>query len=65
MTPFANADRFVWTVNHGTRPYDAMSPRDLADWTRLVPSFEAAASWTAAMARIDSQIVLIEGFPAG
>jgi len=49
MTPFANADRFVWTVNQGTRPYDAMSRRDLADWTRLVPSFEAAASWTAAM----------------
>ena len=33
--PFANADRLVWTVNHGTRPYDAMSPPDAADWGLL------------------------------
>lgn len=33
--PFANADRLVWTVNHGTRPYDAMSPPDLGDWGKL------------------------------
>jgi putative ABC transport system permease protein len=43
--PFGNGDRLVWTVNRGTRPYDAMSPLDLRDWSRLVPSFEAVASW--------------------
>jgi len=43
--PFANGDRLVWTVNHGTRPYDAMSPPDLGDWGRLNPDFEAVGGW--------------------
>ena len=43
--PFANADRLVWTVNRGTRPYDAMSPPDFADWGRLNDAFEQVGGW--------------------
>ena len=43
--PFANGDRLVWTVNHGKRPYDAMSPPDLRDWGRLNSAFEAVGGW--------------------
>ncbi len=43
--PFANADRLVWTVNRGTRPYDAMSPPDLADWKTLNDAFEDVGAW--------------------
>jgi putative ABC transport system permease protein len=43
--PFANADRLVWTVNRGTRPYGAMSPPDLADWKKLNDSFEEVGAW--------------------
>jgi putative ABC transport system permease protein len=44
--PFANGDRLVWTVNRGTRPYDAMSPPDLHDWGALNDAFEAVSGWT-------------------
>jgi putative ABC transport system permease protein len=43
--PFANGDRLVWTVNRGTRPYDAMSPADLHDWKALNSAFEAVGGW--------------------
>ncbi len=43
--PFGNADRLVWTVNRGTRPYDAMSQPDFDDWARLNDSFEAVGSY--------------------
>ena len=43
--PFANGDRLVWTVNRGTRPYDAMSPPDLHDWDALNSAFEAVGGW--------------------
>ncbi|MGH7620692.1 MAG: ABC transporter permease [Gemmatimonadaceae bacterium] len=43
--PFENADRLVWTVNRGTRPYDAMSQPDFDDWARLNDSFEAVGSY--------------------
>ncbi|MFI5229367.1 MAG: ABC transporter permease [Gemmatimonadales bacterium] len=43
--PFANGDRLVWTVNRGTRPYDAMSPPDLRDWGTLNSAFEAVGGW--------------------
>jgi putative ABC transport system permease protein len=43
--PFANADRLVWTLNRGTRPYDAMSPPDLRDWKKLNDSFEDVGGW--------------------
>ena len=50
--PFANADRLVWTVNRGRRPYDAMSPPDYADWGRLVTSFESVGTWTESAATL-------------
>ncbi len=43
--PFANADRLVWTVNRGTRPYDAMSAPDLRDWKQLNSDVEAVGGW--------------------
>ncbi|HWH50607.1 MAG TPA: ABC transporter permease [Gemmatimonadaceae bacterium] len=43
--PFANGDRLVWTVNHGTRPYDSMSPPDFHDWGTLNNAFEAVGGW--------------------
>ncbi len=43
--PFTNGDRLVWTVNRGTRPYDAMSPPDLHDWGTLNSAFEAVGGW--------------------
>jgi len=43
--PFANGERLVWTVNRGTRPYDAMSPADLTDWARMNGVFEQVGSW--------------------
>ena len=51
--PFGNSDRLVWTVNRGTRPYDAISPLDMGDWARLVPSFEAVGSWAPSNATLD------------
>ncbi|HTE43595.1 MAG TPA: ABC transporter permease [Gemmatimonadaceae bacterium] len=53
--PFANADRLVWTVNRGTRPYDAMSPPDLADWGKLNDAFEEVGGW------MPSQVGLVGG----
>jgi putative ABC transport system permease protein len=53
--PFANADRLVWTVNHGTRPYDAMSPPDLVDWEKLNDAFEQVGGW------MTSQVGLVGG----
>ena len=44
--PFANGNRLVWTVNRGTRPYDAMSPPDVHDWGALNDAFEAVSGWT-------------------
>jgi ABC-type antimicrobial peptide transport system permease subunit len=44
---FANGTRLVWTVNRGTRPYDAMSPADLADWARMNDAFEQVGGWLA------------------
>lgn len=51
--PFGNSDRLLWTVNRGTRPYDAMSPLDMRDWARLIPSLETVGSWTPSSATLD------------
>lgn len=50
--PVANSDRLVWSVNHGRRPYDAMSPPDFHDWGRDVSSFEATATWVKSQAAL-------------
>ncbi|HEX4683714.1 MAG TPA: ABC transporter permease, partial [Gemmatimonadaceae bacterium] len=51
--PFGNSDRLLWTINRGTRPYDAMAPLDLRDWGRLIPSVESVGSWTPSAATLD------------
>ena len=55
--PFGNSNRLVWTVNRGTRLYDAMSPPDMRDWARLVPSFEAVGSWAPSSETLDDGAV--------
>ncbi|HEY2851391.1 MAG TPA: ABC transporter permease [Gemmatimonadaceae bacterium] len=54
--PFGNSSRLVWTVNRGTRPYDAMSPPDMKDWAQLVPSFEALGSWAPSSETLDDGV---------
>jgi len=54
--PFGNSSRLVWTVNRGTRPYDAMSPPDMQDWARLVPSFQALGSWAPSSETLDDGV---------
>jgi putative ABC transport system permease protein len=50
--PFAAEDRLVWVVNRGVRPYDAVSPVDLADWREQTHSFAAMGGYIQSTANL-------------
>ena len=50
--PFAAEERLVWVVNRGVRPYDAVSPVDLADWREQTHSFEAMGGYIKSTANL-------------
>jgi putative ABC transport system permease protein len=54
--PFGNAHRLVWTVNRGSRPYDAMAPADMRDFARMVPSFEDIGGYLPTWATIQGPL---------